>query len=157
MSKKSVLFVCLGNICRSPMAQTVFEKIISDNGTSNQFEVDSAGLADWHEGDKADSRMRAHAEKHGYDITHRSRPVRLEDFDKFDYIIGMDEQNIQGLNQLAKYDEHRNKISKMTDYLVHLKSDLVPDPYYGGPEGFEYVIELLEDACQGFYENVLNK
>ena len=81
MSKKSVLFVCLGNICRSPMAQTVFEKIISEKGVDDKFIVDSAGLIDYHEGNKADSRMRAHAEKRGYEITHRSRPVRKSDFD----------------------------------------------------------------------------
>ncbi len=157
MSKKSVLFVCLGNICRSPMAETVFEKLISEKGEKDNFIVDSAGLGDWHAGEKADPRMRAHAEKRGYNITHRARQVKKEDFDKFDYIIGMDNQNIRGLQNLAKTDEHRNKILKMTDFLQHHQTYSVPDPYYGGAEGFEYVIDLLEDACKGFYRSIINK
>ncbi|NLO70402.1 MAG: low molecular weight phosphotyrosine protein phosphatase [Porphyromonadaceae bacterium] len=154
MSKKSVLFVCLGNICRSPMAQTVFEKIISEKGVDDKFIVDSAGLIDYHEGNKADSRMRAHAEKRGYEITHRSRPVRKSDFDKFDYIVAMDNQNIRGLNSIATTDEHRDKILRMTDYLQKQQADYVPDPYYGGPEGFELVIDLLEDACEGLFKEI---
>ncbi|HHT22291.1 MAG TPA: low molecular weight phosphotyrosine protein phosphatase [Bacteroidales bacterium] len=151
---KSVLFVCLGNICRSPMAQTVFEKIIEEKGMVDKFEVDSAGLHGWHEGDKADPRMKKHAEARGYDITHRSRPIRKEDFDKFDYIVGMDEQNIKGLYQLAKIEEHKAKILRMADFLQKISADFVPDPYYGGAEGFEYVIDLLEDACEGFYQEI---
>ncbi len=153
---KSVLFVCLGNICRSPMAQTVFEKIIEEKGVVDKFEVDSAGLHGWHEGDKADPRMKKHAEARGYDITHRSRPIRKEDFDKFDYIVGMDDQNMQALYQLARSEEHKAKILRMTDFLQEISADTVPDPYYGGEEGFEYVIDLLEDACEGFYLEIKN-
>ncbi len=148
---KSVLFVCLGNICRSPMAKTVFEKVVFDRGEETRFEVDAAGLQGWHEGDKSDPRMRKHAEARGYNITHRARQIRPEDFDKFDYIVGMDEQNIKDLKRLAKTEEHKNKILRMTDFLQDMSADIVPDPYYGGPEGFEYVIDLLEDACEGFY------
>lgn len=83
----SLLFVCLGNICRSPMAQTVFEKIIENQGVEDQFRVDSAGLINYHEGEKADSRMRSHARARGYEITHLSRPVQKKDFEKFDYIV----------------------------------------------------------------------
>lgn len=153
MSKKSVLFVCLGNICRSPMAQTVFEKIITEKGVDDEYIVDSAGLISYHEGNKADPRMRAHAEKRGYNITHRSRPVRESDFEEFDYIVAMDDQNIRELNKLARTNEHRNKILRMTDYLQNQQADYVPDPYYGGAEGFELVIDLLEDACEGFYKH----
>ncbi len=136
------------------MAQTVFEKIISDRGESNLFVVDSAGLQGWHEGEKADPRMRKHAEARNYNITHRSRPIRKDDFEKFDYIVGMDDQNIYGLQQLAKSEEHKAKIYRMTDFLQEISADLVPDPYYGGPDGFEYVIDLLEDACEGFYNQI---
>lgn len=153
--KTSILFVCLGNICRSPMAQTIFEKRIEEQGLSHLFEVDSAGLIGYHEGNRADSRMRAHAERHGYHITHRSRPVILSDFDKFDYIIGMDEQNIRALRNMAKSDEHHAKIVQMTDYLQQIEADEVPDPYYGGAEGFEYVIELLEDANNGLLKSLI--
>ncbi len=157
MSKKSVLFVCLGNICRSPMAQTVFEKILSVRGVEDDFIVDSAGLLDYHEGDKADPRMRSHAEKRGYNITHRSRPVKKDDFEKFDYIIGMDEQNIRNLTHMIANEGQRKKILRMTDFLERHEAQKVPDPYYGGAEGFEYVIDLLEDACEGFYKDIINK
>lgn len=152
MSQKSILFVCLGNICRSPMAETIFNRILEKNNMSNNFKIDSAGLLDYHEGDKADHRMRNHAEKRGYEITHRSRPVVHKDFHEFDYIIGMDEQNIRQLNRLAKTPEQQYKIHKMTDFCVKLEADNIPDPYYGGDKGFEHVIDLLEDACQGLYE-----
>lgn len=153
----SVLFVCLGNICRSPMAQTVFEKIVDNQGLNEQFYIDSAGLIDYHEGEKADSRMRTHANLRGYEITHRSRPVRKGDFEKFDYIVGMDEQNIRGLNRLAETDEERAKIYKMTDFLQKMTADSVPDPYYGGDAGFVRVIDLLEDACDGFLKQIYSK
>lgn len=152
MKKESVLFVCLGNICRSPMAQTIFEKIIEEKGVSGQFVVDSAGLGDWHIGNKADSRMRAHAEKRGYNITHLARQVRKSDFDDFDHIVAMDEQNIRGLKSLANNDKQRGKILRMSDFLRKHDSDIIPDPYYGEAEDFEYVIDLLEDACEVFYE-----
>lgn len=155
MSKKSVLFVCLGNICRSPMAQTVFEKIVEDKGMTAKFEVDSAGLGDWHAGNKADSRMRSHAEKRGYTITHRARQVRKDDFDKFDYIVAMDEQNVRGLNTLAKSDKQRGKIIRMRYFLSKYSSDTIPDPYYGGAEDFEHVIDLLEDSCEVLFEDLI--
>ena len=113
----SLLFVCLGNICRSPMAQTVFEKIIENQGVEDQFRVDSAGLINYHEGEKADSRMRSHARARGYEITHLSRPVQKKDFEKFDYIVGMDDQNIRALNYMTSSGEEQAKIIKMTDFL----------------------------------------
>ncbi len=152
MSKIRVLFVCLGNICRSPMAEGVFSKIVEDQGKENGFEIDSAGMAGYHAGELADSRMRAHAGKRGYNLTHRSRQVKKEDFDRFDYIIGMDEQNIRGLKQLALTPEHTGKIYRMTDFCKRMTDTEVPDPYYGGDAGFEYVIDLLEDSCHGLYE-----
>lgn len=154
MQKTKILFVCLGNICRSPMAEGVFNHILKRDGLEDQFVVDSAGLHDYHEGDLPDRRMRKHASKRGYKLTHRSRPVLLEDFDNFDMLIGMDEQNILGLQRIAETPEHNGKIYRMTDYLQEIKADEVPDPYYGGAAGFEYVIDLLEDACEGLLKEL---
>lgn len=151
MRQKSVLFVCLGNICRSPMALTVFNKIINDNNSSDRYRADAAGLLDYHEGNPADQRTRKHAEDHGYQVTHLSRPIKQEDFEQFDYIVGMDESNINTLKRMTQNREQENKIYRMADFLQHMESDHIPDPYYGTSADFELVIELLEDAVDGFY------
>ena len=153
----SVLFVCLGNICRSPMAEGVFNRILERENQQENFNVDSAGLHDYHQGELPDSRMRAHANRRGYTLTHRSRPVTKADFDKFDYIIGMDNQNIRGLTRLAQTDEHRAKILQMTDFCTLHNAAEVPDPYYGGAQGFEYVIDLLEDAVGNLFKTLTKK
>ena len=152
--KTAVLFVCLGNICRSPMAETVFNKILKDNNLTQYFEVDSAGLIDFHEGEKADARMRNHARKRGYNITHISRPLTDTDFDRFDYIVGMDDQNINALNKRARTEQQRRKICKISDYCSLHTVEAVPDPYYGDDAGFIHVIDLLEDACEGLLMTV---
>lgn len=146
--------MCLGNICRSPMAEGVFKAILSREGNQSLIEVDSAGLIDYHQGALPDSRMRQHASRRGYTLVHRSRPVTTADFDKFDLIVAMDNQNVRGLQQIAKNSEQTLKIRKMTDYCCRLKANEVPDPYYGNEEGFEYVIDLLEDACEGLYASL---
>lgn len=146
---KKILFVCLGNICRSPMAEGVMLRLIQEAGLEEEFEIDSAGTAAYHEGELADSRMRSHAARRGYQLTHRSRPVTTEDFYHFDLIIGMDDQNISNLHHKAPSVETSRKIHRMTDYCVNMEADHVPDPYYGGSSGFEFVIDLLEDACKG--------
>ncbi len=143
-----ILFVCLGNICRSCAAQTVMQHIVDEQGMSADFQLDSAGLIDYHEGEKADSRMRKHASRRGYNITHLSRPVRRTDFENFDLIIGMDNSNIEGLRRIATSNTE-NKIHRMTEWCSRYDTDVVPDPYYGGDAGFEHVLDLLEDACQG--------
>lgn len=114
-----------------------------------QVEVDSAGLISYHQGEQADSRMRAHASRRGYHITHLSRPVRQSDFEEFDLIIGMDDSNIDRLHELAPSIEAEGKIHSMTEYCTRIAADHVPDPYYGGAQGFENVIDILEDACEG--------
>lgn len=154
MRKKYILFVCLGNICRSPSAEGIFKKIITEQNLENNFEIDSAGLLSVHQGNLPDSRMRQHAAQRGYDLQHRSRPVVAEDFELFDLIIGMDESNIAGLEKIAKTDKQKAKIHRMADYLQEIKADYIPDPYYGGDKGFQKVIDLLEDACDGLLKNL---
>ena len=123
--------------------------ILRREGLDRVVEVDSAGLISYHQGEQADPRMRAHASRRGYHITHLSRPVRMSDFEEFDLILGMDDSNIGRLHELAPSLEAEEKIHRMTEYCTRKVADHVPDPYYGGPEDFEYVLDLLEDASQG--------
>lgn len=148
---KKILFVCLGNICRSPMAEAVMRKLVKEKGLESEYEIDSAGLIRYHEGEGADSRMKFHAKRHGYLLTHISRPVREIDFD---LIVGMDDSNWDKLHRLAPTVEAETKIVRMTDYCQTHVIDHVPDPYYGGDQGFENVIEILEDACEGLLKKL---
>ncbi len=147
--KKKILFVCLGNICRSSTAEGIMRRLVEEAGREGEFEIDSAGILSYHEGELPDSRMRAHAARRGYNLTHRSRPVVTDDFYHFDLILGMDDRNLQDLHDRAPSPEEEKKIGRMTDYCTRIEADHVPDPYYGGAEGFERVIDLLEDACEG--------
>ena len=147
--KHRILFVCLGNICRSSTAEGVMLHLLKEAGLEHEFVIDSAGILSCHQGELPDSRMRAHAGRRGYELVHRSRPVRTEDFYDFDLILGMDHRNIADLNDRAPGPEEQKKIHRMTDYCTRIPTDHVPDPYYGGSEGFEYVIDILEDACAG--------
>ena len=155
--KTKILFVCMGNICRSPVAEAIMQKIIDDRRLSADFEIDSAGILSYHQGEKADPRMRQHAARRGYNVTSISRPVKTADFDKFDLIIGMDDSNIDDLNDRALMSEHKTKIHKMTEYSKEYDYTYIPDPYYGGAAGFELVIDLLEDACEGLLESFYRK
>ena len=150
----SVLFICLGNICRSVTAEEVFRTLVKRAGREKEFCIDSAGLIDYHEGELADDRMRQHASQHGYQLTHRSRPVRPADFDKFDLIVAMDNNNVKGLKKVAPNSAAAQKIVLMADYFTAHSHTYVPDPYYGEAEDFELVIELLEDACQGLLDQL---
>lgn len=151
---KKILFVCLGNICRSPMAEGVMLHLIQEAGLEKEFMIDSVGTAGYHQGELPDSRMRTHAQRRGYNLVHRSRPVRTEDFEEFDLLIGMDDRNIAGLQDLAPSVEAARKIHRMTDYCRLISADHVPDPYYRGDSGFEHVIDLLEDACSGLLDDL---
>lgn len=148
-SKYKILFVCLGNICRSPAAQGIMENIIAERGLEDLIEVDSAGISGYHEGDLPDSRMRVHASRRGLTLTHRSRPVRHADFEKFDLILGMDAGNIDNLREMADSLEEEAKVQPIARYFRAYRShDCIPDPYYGGAQGFENVLDLLDDACR---------
>ena len=119
-------------------------------GREAEFVIDSAGILSYHQGELPDARMRSHAARRGYDLTHRSRPVCTQDFFDFDLIIGMDDCNLEDLKERAPSVEAEAKICRMTDFCTrHPEAHYVPDPYYGGAEGFEYVLDLLEDACAG--------
>ncbi len=152
-----VLFICLGNICRSVAAEGVFSSMVAEAGVSERIVVDSAGLIDYHEGELADARMRRHAAQRGYRLTHRSRPVRPEDFRTFDLIVAMDEQNIRGLGSIAPAPDLMQKVVRMTAFLTRHEAECVPDPYYGGEEGFELVLDLLEDACAELLRQILSR
>jgi len=155
---KQVLFVCLGNVCRSPSAEAVFNALIEKYGLQSELQCDSAGTDAYHSGDQADYRMMQFALKRGYRLTSISRRVSPKyDFDRFDYIIGMDKQNVRDLKLLSRNEDDRNKISLMTDYCSDRKCDSVPDPYYGGAAGFELVLNILEDACEGLIRELQEK
>lgn len=143
-----ILFICLGNICRSCTAEEVFRTLVHQAGRDKEFDIDSAGMIDYHEGELPDERMRRHARRHGYELTHRSRPVTLADFARFNLIVAMDHNNEKALLRLAPDEESARKVVTMASYLRHHpEAYSIPDPYYGGEADFELVIELLEDAC----------
>lgn len=152
--KTKLLFVCLGNICRSPAAQAVMQKIADNDKSLQHIELDSAGTYGGHAGDLPDPRMRMHAERRGYKLTHRSRQVKSSDFEEFDLILAMDDSNYDNLKRLAPDTESQKKIFRMTDFCQRLAADHIPDPYYGGSSGFEQVLDILEDACSGLAESL---
>ncbi|XXG88300.1 hypothetical protein AAC387_Pa12g0528 [Persea americana] len=159
----SVLFVCLGNICRSPAAEGVFRDIVSRKGLLPKFTIDSAGTIDYHEGNEADPRMRAAAKRRGIVITSISRPIRPSDFIDFDLILAMDMQNrddiFEAFNRWKQRDslphDAYKKVRVMCSYCKRHKETEVPDPYYGGPQGFEQVLDILEDACESLLDDIL--
>ena len=144
--KVSVLFVCMGNICRSPTAEGVFRKLAHDAGIAERLRIDSAGTHAYHEGEPPDRRAQAAAERRGYDLsTLRARRVSENDFDEFDLILGMDSLNLVTLQDRAHEAAHP-RLKKMLDYSKKNPGGDVPDPYYGGTTGFERVLDLIEEA-----------
>lgn len=145
---KRILFVCLGNICRSSAADEIMRVKVAEAGLSDEFEIDSAGTYGGHAGDLPDPRMRAAGAHRGYRFTHRSRKVRSEDFERFDLLLAMDDSVYESLSRLAPTVEALQKLERMADYLpAHFGYDYVPDPYYEGAEGFELVLNMLEEGC----------
>jgi len=156
MDKISVLFVCLGNICRSPAAEAIFQSLINDKGVGNQFIVDSAGTGNWHVGKKADSRMRFAAKQRNINITSHARQIREDDFRKFKYILVMDQSNFNNVidfKNRVKGSDYA-KIYKIQDFSSIFLEKEVPDPYFGGDAGFDHVLDILEDSVSCFLENI---
>jgi protein-tyrosine phosphatase len=155
IDRRSILFICLGNICRSPAAEGIMKKMAADRGLSDRLYIDSAGIGSWHVGQLPDARMRRHGEMHGYSFDSRARQFKTEDFDQFDNIAVMDHENYGDVAAKARNRGDRERIICMADYLRHHPyNKTVPDPYYGGDRDFELVIELLEDACEGLLDKL---
>lgn len=153
---KKILFVCLGNICRSPAAEAILKHKIKAAGLEEEFLVDSAGIYGGHSGALPDLRMQKHARARGYNLNSRARQFYASaDFPEFDWIVAMDDQNVADLCRLAVDETERKKICRMTDFCSRYTSySSVPDPYYGGERGFELVLDLLEDATAGFLQHL---
>lgn len=149
----NILFVCLGNICRSPAAEEIMRVKLEKAGL-RRVTVDSAGTYGGHRGELPDSRMRAAAAKRGYNLTSRSRQINGDDFDRFDMILVMDDSVYEDVHRMAPSIEAANKIFRMVEFNGRIKIDHVPDPYYSGASGFDHVLDILEDACDGLIKEL---
>lgn len=155
-----LLFVCLGNICRSPAAEELMRQEVSVHDCGERFELDSAGLYGGHAGQLPDERMRLHARRRGYNLTHHARKVRPQDFDEYDMILAMDSSNLSRLREMAPTIHDRDKVVMMSEFFTNAANkryDHVPDPYYEGSEGFELVLDMLEDATHTLYNAITAK
>jgi protein-tyrosine phosphatase len=149
MSAMKILFVCLGNICRSPTAEGMFTKLVNDEKLDDRFQIDSAGTHAYHVGKSPDARAQQAALGRGIDISHlRARQVHSSDFEYFDLILVMDNENYANVMQVCP-NELAHKVGRFLDYAENFDETEVPDPYYGGKQGFEHVLDLVEDASRG--------
>ncbi|MCB1761245.1 MAG: low molecular weight phosphotyrosine protein phosphatase [Gammaproteobacteria bacterium] len=156
-SKVKVLFVCMGNICRSPTAHGVFERLLAEEGLQHLIEVDSAGTHAYHVGQSPDRRARESAMRRGIDLSgQRARQAVREDFGVFDYILAMDQDNFHGLLKICPPGQEE-KIHLLMDYAPEFRTREVPDPYYGGETGFEKVLDMVEAAAVGFLSELKRK
>lgn len=157
-NKQRVLFVCLGNICRSPAADGILQQMVAREGLQEQIEVDSAGTYSGHIGELPDPRMRRAAAERGYNLTHRSRPIRERDFFDFDMIVTMDDNNYERVSRLAPERKYLDKLYRMSEFLTEFPDwTYVPDPYYEGAEGFQLVLDMLENGCSEILRKLTNK
>jgi protein-tyrosine phosphatase len=155
---KKILFVCLGNICRSPAAEGIFNQKIKERDLENFFVVDSAGTGSWHVGNLPDQRMRTTALSRGIELTSRARQIEENDLYEFDHILVMDKDNLNAVKSLIKDDMHtmNSKINLILSYSKKSQLDEVPDPYYGGQNGFEKVLDLLNDAIEELIDSLID-
>jgi protein-tyrosine phosphatase len=142
----------MGNICRSPTAEGIFRRLVSDAGREQEFDIDSAGTIGYHAGNRADSRMRAAAARRGYRLDSIARRIEMTDFDRFDLIVTMDEENFHNVRALDPGS--KAELVRMCDYCEAHDETEVPDPYYGGEAGFEQVMDILEDACSNLLKRI---
>jgi len=149
-----VLFVCMGNICRSPTAEGVFRALVDKEGLSDKISVDSAGTDGWHVGEPADPRSQEAAKRRGVDLSSiRSRKVARSDFAVFDYVLAMDANNYRKLEAICPF-EAEDKLTMFLDFATDAETTDVPDPYYGGPNGFDQVLDLIEDGSKGLLADI---
>ena len=155
---KKILFVCLGNICRSPAAEGIFNQKIKERDLEKLFVVDSAGTGSWHVGNLPDKRMRATALSRGIELTSRSRQIEENDLYEFDQILVMDKDNLDAVKSLTKDQNNpvNSKIKLILSYSKNFQLDEVPDPYYGGQNGFDKVLDLLDDAINGLIDSLMD-
>lgn len=149
-----LLFVCLGNICRSPSAENIMNHLVEQQGLSAQVSCDSAGTASYHVGSEPDRRMNAAAQKQGITLVGSARQFTVDDFEDFDLILAMDRSNYRDILSLAPDNRYAEKVKMMCDFCQSHEDKEVPDPYYGGESGFDYVISLLTDACENLLAEV---
>ena len=154
--KHTVLFICLGNICRSPAGEGIMKSLVEKAGLQDEFEIDSAGIGNWHMGQLPDSRMRKCGAEHGYNFNSHARQFQKSDFGRFETIVVMDNENYRAITSMASCQADKDKVVRMADFLTHHREyTTVPDPYYGDMGDFELVITLLEDACQGLLQSII--
>lgn len=144
-----ILFVCMGNICRSPAGENVLRSMLAAEGIAERFDIDSAGTISMHSGNSPDQRMIDAGRARGLPMTGRARQVTPADLEKFDLILAMDDENLSYLQDLSTGDRSRAELRLFCDFCKQFEERYVPDPYYGGAEGFETVLDLLEDGCAG--------
>ena len=150
-----VLFVCLGNICRSPLAEGVFQHLVEEAGVSDEFEIDSAGTGSWHVGERPDTRAIAVARAHGITLPSRARQITPEDLDHFDYVIAMDLENVRNLENMAESSRTDVQIHLLREFDPEHTGDEVPDPYYGGASGFEKGFKIVSQSCEALLAGLL--
>jgi protein-tyrosine phosphatase len=149
-----VLFVCMGNICRSPAGEIIFRQLVANAGRSEEIDIDSAGTLGFHAGDPPDARMAATLRAHGYTVAGHARQIETSDLADFDLIVPMDEDNLATIRNLDSTGEFHDKIRPLVGFCRHHRTPRVPDPYYGGQQGFELVVKLLEDGCAGILAEI---
>ena len=147
-ARTSVLFVCLGNICRSPLAEGIFLHLVNEAGLSDRFEIDSAGTGAWHVGEMPDARATIVASQHGVNLTSRARQITDDDLEQFDWVIAMDRENLRNIERMALSTGSDAEIHLLREFDPEGGGDEVPDPYYGGTSGFETVYEMVHRSCQ---------
>lgn len=152
--RTSVLFVCLGNICRSPLAEGVFRRLVTQAGLDNRFDIDSAGTGAWHVGERPDSRAEMVAKQHGVGLVSRARQITDDDLRRFDLIIAMDRENLRNIERMADAAASDAEIRLLREFDEVGTGDEVPDPYYGGASGFENVYEMVHRSCVALLERL---
>lgn len=150
-----LLFICLGNICRSPAAEGVMRHIVAREGREADFVIDSAGIGGWHVGQLPDARMRRRGAARGYDFSSRARQFSAADFSRFDLLLVMDRENFSDVQRMARTEADRAKVVMLSDFMDrHPGQHSIPDPYYGDDRDFDFALDLIEDACEGLFASL---